>query len=69
MNFIYLYETELKNLLQLFWMGRGGGGETMEGNVNNVQHKSKWNCHFKSPPYNEYILIKILEYKRKQKKE
>jgi hypothetical protein len=26
-------------------------------NVNNVQYKSNQNCHYKSPLYNEYILI------------
>jgi hypothetical protein len=29
------------------------------GNVNNIQYKSNWNCHYKCPPYNEYSLIKI----------
>jgi hypothetical protein len=35
--------------------GRGDGG-----NVNNVQYKSNQNCYYKCPPYNEYILIKII---------
>jgi hypothetical protein len=34
------------------------------GDVNNVQCKSNWNCHYESPPYNEYILIKKLLKKK-----
>jgi hypothetical protein len=59
MGFVYLYETELKIPLQLFkWEGRGLRGRDDEGNVTNVQYKSNWNCHYESPLYNEYILIK-----------
>jgi hypothetical protein len=32
-------------------------------NVNNVQYKSNRNCHYQSPLYNEYFLIKKL-YKK-----
>jgi hypothetical protein len=36
-----------------------------EGNVNNVQYKSDWNCHYKSPPpYNEYILMKKFKIRK-----
>jgi hypothetical protein len=28
------------------------------GNVKTVKYNSDWNCHFESPLYNEYILIK-----------
>jgi hypothetical protein len=28
------------------WWG-GRGGETIAGNVNNVQYMSNWNCHYK----------------------
>jgi hypothetical protein len=38
------------------WEGLRGRDD--EDNVNNVQYKSNWNCHYESPPYNEYILIK-----------
>jgi hypothetical protein len=47
-------------------VGRGLRGRENGGNVNNVQSKSNWNCHYTTPPpYNEYILIK----KRKRKEE
>jgi hypothetical protein len=36
-----------------------------EGNVNNAQYKSNWNCHYKSPLYYEYILIKVYNKKTK----
>jgi hypothetical protein len=63
MDFIYLYETELKNLLQLLQVWWGGGWERCGDNVNNVQYKSNQNCHYEFPPYNEYILIKIYNKK------
>jgi hypothetical protein len=28
------------------------------GNVTNVQYKPNYNCHYKSPLHNEYIIIK-----------
>jgi hypothetical protein len=34
--------------------GRDGGGD-----LTNVQYKPIWNCHYESPLYNEYILIKF----------
>jgi hypothetical protein len=37
---------------------RGLQGRDNGGDVNNVQCKSDRNCHYESPPYNEYILIK-----------
>jgi hypothetical protein len=39
-------------------VGRGLKGRDDGGNVNNVQYKSNWNCHYRSPLYNEYFLIK-----------
>jgi hypothetical protein len=60
MDFIYLYETELKNLaVALSGVGKGLRGRDNGGNVNNVQYKSNRNCHY-NPPYNEYIQIKNL---------
>jgi hypothetical protein len=52
MDFIYLYETELKKPLAiaLGGLGRGLKGRENGVNVNNVQHKSDWNCHLESPP-------------------
>jgi hypothetical protein len=32
--------------------GRDNGGD-----ITNVQYKPDQNCHYESPPYNEYILI------------
>jgi hypothetical protein len=59
MNFIYLYKIELRNLANaLSGVGRGLRWRDDGGNINNVQHKSNWNCHYESPLYNEYILIK-----------
>jgi hypothetical protein len=39
-------------------MGRKLRGRDGGGSVNNVQYKTNQNCHYKPPPYNEYILIK-----------
>jgi hypothetical protein len=47
------YEFISKTLLRKM-KGKDGGD-----NVNNVQYKSNQNRHYKSPLYNEYILIKI----------
>jgi hypothetical protein len=55
----------------LVGVGRGIRGRDSGGNVNNVQYKSGWNCHFKSPLlYNEYILIKnsIIKKRKTTKK-
>jgi hypothetical protein len=61
MDFIYLYETELRNLLQLLWVGwRGAKGRDNGGNVNNEQYESDQNCHFGFTPCSEYILTKNL---------
>jgi hypothetical protein len=35
-----------------------GEGEGRWGNVTNIQYVSNWNCHYKSPLYNKYTLIK-----------
>jgi hypothetical protein len=43
------------------WGGEGLRGRDNEGITNNVQYKSNWNCHYESPLYNEYILIKIIK--------
>jgi hypothetical protein len=61
MDFIYLYKTKLKEPLAiaLSCEKRGLMGRDNGGNVYNVQYKSNWNCHYESPLYNEYILIKI----------
>jgi hypothetical protein len=48
-------------------VGRRLRGRNNGGSVTNVQNKSNWNCHYESPLYNEYILIKII-VERKQKK-
>jgi hypothetical protein len=68
-DFIYLYETELKKTLPiaLGGVGRGLRGRDDDGNVNNVQYKSDWNCHFRSPSQcNEYILIKTFKNNNKK---
>jgi hypothetical protein len=51
MDFIYLYETELKKPLAiaLWGVGRGLRGRDDGGNVNNVQYKPNQNCHYESP--------------------
>jgi hypothetical protein len=48
-------------------VGRGGVVERGDGggNLTNVQSKATGNCHSESPLYNEYVLIKIKEKKRK----
>jgi hypothetical protein len=51
MDFISLHETELKNLaIALRGVGRGLRGRDDGGDVNNVQYKINWSCHYKSPP-------------------
>jgi hypothetical protein len=50
MDFVYLYETELRTLaIALSGVGKGLRGRDDGGNVNNVQHKSNWNCHYDPP--------------------
>jgi hypothetical protein len=40
-------------------VGRGLMGRNNGSNVNNVQCKTDWNCHYESPSlYGDYILIK-----------
>jgi hypothetical protein len=50
MNFIYLHETEPRNLLQLFSSGaeRRVRGREDGGDLTNVQYKFIWNCHYES---------------------
>jgi hypothetical protein len=60
MDFTYLGGADWETSCNCFeWgrevlRGRGDGGSE-----NNVQCKSDWNCHYESPPYNEYMLIKF----------
>jgi hypothetical protein len=49
-----------KEILELNNIARGLRGIDNGGNVNNVQYKSNWNCHYESHLYNEYFLIKNL---------
>jgi hypothetical protein len=42
---------------------RGLRGKYDGDDKTNAQYKSNWNCHYESPLYNEYILIK--NYKKK----
>jgi hypothetical protein len=43
-------------------VARGLRGNDDRDNVNNVQCKSNWNCHYEfRPPYSEYILINFLK--------
>jgi hypothetical protein len=51
-------------------IGLSGVGRRLRGrddgsNVTNLQYESNQNCHYKSPSYNEYILIKF--YLKKQR--
>jgi hypothetical protein len=45
--------------------GRGLRGRDDGGDVTNVQYKSNQNCHYESPLYNPYILIKKIFKVRK----
>jgi hypothetical protein len=59
MDFIYLYETELRNLaIALSGVGRGLMGRDNGDNVTNVQYKSIRNCC--QSPHITNILIKSL---------
>jgi hypothetical protein len=62
MDFTYLAKQN-KNLLAitLCRVGKGLRERGNGGNVNSVQYKSDWNCHFESPQYKEYIQIRNLE--------
>jgi hypothetical protein len=44
--------------------GRGLRGRDDGGNETNIQYASNQNCHYESPLYNEYILIKYFFKKR-----
>jgi hypothetical protein len=52
MDFINLYETELKKPLAiaLSGVGRGLKGRDDGGNVNNLRYESNSNCHYESLP-------------------
>jgi hypothetical protein len=49
-----------KNPLAIALIGveRGLRGRDNGSDVNNVQYKSNWNCHYMLPSYNKFILIK-----------
>jgi hypothetical protein len=53
-------KTEKPLASALSGVGRGFRGRDEGGDVTNVQYISNWNCHSVSPPYNKYILIKII---------
>jgi hypothetical protein len=60
MEFIYLYEINKETSCNIFkWGVRDLSGSDDLGYVTNVQYKFNQNCHYESPLYNEYILIKI----------
>jgi hypothetical protein len=40
-------------------VGRGPRGAGSGDNLTNIQYKAVQNCHNESPPYNEYMLIKM----------
>jgi hypothetical protein len=39
-------------------------GETVGGDLTNVQYKPNQNCHYESPLYNANILIKVFIIKK-----
>jgi hypothetical protein len=56
-----IYETELKNLLQLLeWCGECAEGEKQWGKCKQCTIQVWLELLLWIPPYNEYILIKIL---------
>jgi hypothetical protein len=61
MEFIFLHETELQNLLQLIkWGGEGAKGERQWGHVQyNIQESLIGIVRMKPLPYHKNILIKI----------
>jgi hypothetical protein len=62
MDFIYLLWNRTKKslVIALYGAGRRLRGREDGGDVNNIQWKPNWNCHYEFP-HNEYILIKILK--------
>jgi hypothetical protein len=46
--------------IALSGVGRRAEGRDNGRNVNNVQYKSNWNCHYEYSLYNEYILLKFI---------
>jgi hypothetical protein len=43
--------------ISLSGVEKGLRGRNNGDNINNVQYRSNWDCHYKSPlPYNEYVL-------------
>jgi hypothetical protein len=48
------------NSFALSGAGRGLMDRDNGGDVTNIQYKPNWNCHYESPLYDEYILIKII---------
>jgi hypothetical protein len=53
MDFIHLFETELKKPLAISLSGVGSKliGRDNGGNVNNEQYKTNQNCYYKSLPH------------------
>jgi hypothetical protein len=49
--------------------GRGLRGRDDGSDLTNVQYKPSQNCHYESPPYNEYILIKHFYNKKREKRD
>jgi hypothetical protein len=53
MDFIFLYETKIKTkkplAIALNGVGKELRGRDTGNNVNNVQYKCNWNCHYESP--------------------
>jgi hypothetical protein len=47
-----------KKPLAIAWSGAGWGGDTVGGDLTNVQYKPIWNCHNESSLCKEYILMK-----------
>jgi hypothetical protein len=69
MDFIYLFDRTRKPLaIALSGVEEGLRGRDDRGDVNNVQRKSNWNCHYEPPPSYESILIKIKQKNKKKRK-
>jgi hypothetical protein len=62
---LHIPRTKKPLAIALSGEGRGLRGRNDGGDLTNVQYKPNWNCHYESPPYNKYILIK--NYKKKKK--